>query len=457
MTDSTTLWHGTAPSDALMMRYTVGDDRETDARLLRWDVIGSLGHVEALARGRVISSRERGGMRRALRAALVAVDSGALTIGPRHEDGHSAIEFWLTDRFGGIGERVHTGRSRNDQVATALRLFLKDQVLGLHVMMTELARVLLLFARTHRTAIWPGYTHQRAAMPTSGGIWAAGLAEGILDAADAVAGFWPALDRSPLGSAAGYGVPLPLAREAAARALGFAGIDQVVTTTQGSRGVLEAQVLFWCTVAAHQCARLSSDVALFSADEFGWFRLGAAWSTGSSIMPQKRNPDLFELTRARAAALEGDLATVMAVKGRLPTGYHRDFQLLKAPVMRGIERTGEMLGVLAAALPHLEVDRDRGRAAVSGDLLATDEVMRRVRSGEAFRRAYRGVAAQVARGEPIPTVGADALLHSRSSTGSMGRVPLVALAARMRAARRWQHAERSRFDRAITRLTARST
>ena len=449
-----TLWAPGAKPDPRMMAYTVGDDRDVDARLLRWDVIGSLGHVEALARGRVITPRERGRLRRALLAALKAVDAGKLTIGAEHEDVHSAVEFWLTRNFGDAGERIHAGRSRNDQVVTDIRLSLKRDVLTLHGLVTDLATTLLEFAREHKRTVWPGYTHQRIAMPSSGGMWAAAYAEGLLDAADGVMGFWPRLDRSPLGSAAGYGVPLPLAREAAAKALGFAGIDQVVTTTQNARGQIEAQVLFWCAGAAHECAKLSTDVILFSSDEFGWLMLPPEWSTGSSIMPQKRNPDLFELTRARAAALEGDLATVMALRGKLAGGYHRDFQLLKAPLWRGIDRTREMLSMLNAALPHLGVDAARGFAALRNEIFATDEVMQRVRAGTPFRIAYRDVAAAVKRGDAMPIPSAATLAAARTSTGAMGNLPLGALAQRLRRASRWRVSEQQRFDRGIARLTA---
>ena len=449
-----TLWSARPESDPRMLAYTVGDDRDVDVRLLRWDVIGSLGHVEALARGRIISPRQRAAMRRALLAALRAVDAGELVIGVAHEDVHSAVEFWLTHHFGDSGERIHTGRSRNDQVAVDLRLYLKQTVLELHALMTDFAATMLTFARKHRRVVWPGYTHQRIAMPSSAGLWAAAYAEGLLDAADSVLGLWFRLDRSPLGSAAGYGVPLPLAREAAARALGFDGIDQVVTTTQNGRGQLEAQVLFWCTGAAHECAKLSTDVILFSADEFGWLSLPTAWSTGSSLMPQKRDPDLFELTRARAAALEGDLATVMALKAKLAGGYHRDFQLLKAPLWRGIDRTREMLTVLGAAIPHLGVDAARGMAALRPEVFATDEVMRRVRSGAAFRRAYRDVADEFKRGEPIPTIRGKDVAATRISTGGLGNLPLSALAGRLRTSERWRHSKQRRFGAAIARLLA---
>src|SRR5690606_27666469 len=238
-----------------------------DARLLRWDILGSLGHAAGLRRARLISEAEYRRMQRGLRAALRAARAGELVIAPEHEDVHSAVELWLTDRHGAIGERLHTGRSRNDQIAADLRLYLKHEVLELHALALELAQALLAFARRHAGDLWPGYTHQRRGMPSSAGAWAAGYAEGVLDTAEAVAGLWPRLDRSPLGSAAGYGVPLPLDREATARALGFSGLDHAVTSVQGSRGKLEAAVLFWCVQFGHDVGRLAADVILYSAEE----------------------------------------------------------------------------------------------------------------------------------------------------------------------------------------------
>ncbi|HET9132980.1 MAG TPA: argininosuccinate lyase [Gemmatimonadales bacterium] len=456
MTRPDTLWSPGADPDAQMLAYTVGDDREVDARLLRWDVLGSLGHIEALRGGGIISTSEHGGLRLALRAALQAVESGALVIEPTHEDVHSAVESWLTRQFGDAGERLHAGRSRNDQVATDLRLYLKDAVLQLHAGMMALAQELLAFAQSHQRVVWPGYTHQRIAMPSSAGLWAAGYAELLLDTAEAVQGIWPRIDRSPLGTAAGYGVPLPLDRERAARALGFAGIDQMVTSVQAARGQIEAATLFWCAEAAHACAKLSSDVILYTSDEFGWLILPEALSTGSSIMPQKRNPDLFELTRARAAALEGDLAAVMAIKRGLPGGYHRDFQLLKAPLFRGMDRTREMLAMLSTAIPQLGVNSVKAGGALLPEVFATDEAMRRVREGEPFRRAYRDVAAAVKRGDDIPVLTAAEVAAARTSTGGLGNLGLPTLRARLRDLTRWNVREWRRHDTAMARLAGTS-
>lgn len=450
-----TLWQPKARPDAAMLAYSIGDDPHWDARLLQWDVLGSLGHIEGLRFAKLISGSEHARLRSGLRAALRAVESGALGIGAGQEDAHSAVEAWLTRRDRGAGERLHTGRSRNDQVAVDLRLMLKDRLLGLHDGALDVAEALLGFGRAHQRVLMPGYTHQRRAMPSSVALWAGALAEGLLDTVEELPTLWQRVDRSPLGSAAGYGVPLPLPRERIARALGFGGLDRNVASVQNGRGKLEAAVLFWCSQAGHELARLSTDVILYSAEEFGYFMLPVEFTTGSSIMPHKRNPDLFELTRARAAAVEGDLAAVMALKAKLGSGYHRDFQLLKEPLFRGLDRTGEMVTVLPRVMGALEVDRERCSAALEGGALATDEVMRRVEAGEPFRQAYRDVADELSAGVVHPAPSAQDIIRRRRSTGGVGDPGLREAAVRARAARRWSRAERQRFDRAMARLAGR--
>jgi argininosuccinate lyase len=450
-----TLWSQAGTPDALMMAYTVGDDRTWDTRLLRWDVLGSLGHIEGLRASGLLSSRDHASLRRGLRQTLAAVQSGRLVIGPEHEDAHSAVEDWLTRRLGSAGARVHTGRSRNDQITVDLRLYLKDALLQLQGQVLALSDGLLAFAARYPRVLWPGYTHQRRAMPSSAALWAAGLAEGLLTSAEALPSLWARVDRSPLGSAAGYGVPLPLNREATMRALGFSALDQVVTVVQNSRGKLEAAALAWCADLGHDLSRLASDVILLSAEEFGFLVLPPDLATGSSIMPHKRNPDLFELTRARAAAVEGDLAAMLFLKGKLTGGYHRDFQLLKEPLFRGLDRTGEMLAMMAHALPRLGVDETKGRAALRGEALATDEVMRRVEGGVPFRQAYRAVAEELKQGVIFPTPTVADLVRRRRSTGNLGNIGLAALRGRVRAGRQWHRKERTRFDRAMGRLGGR--
>ncbi|HEU5357664.1 MAG TPA: lyase family protein [Gemmatimonadales bacterium] len=447
-----TLWSPSGGIDALMFAYTVGDDREWDSALLAWDIYGSLGHLEGMRDAGLVSRRDYAALRRGLRSALVAARRGRLAIGAEHEDAHSAVEAWLTRRLGEAGERIHTGRSRNDQVATDLRLFLKDRLLAIHRSGQAAAEALIRFAGRHRTALWPGYTHTRRAMPSSAALWAAAHAEGIVDTLEGLPALWRRVDRCPLGSAAGYGAPLPIRREVAARALGFRAVEPNVAAVQNGRGKLEAAALFWCTQLGHDLAKLSADVILYTGEEFGLLRLPASLATGSSIMPHKRNPDLFELTRARAAALEGDLFATMAIGGRLPSGYHRDFQLLKEPLIRGLRRTEEMLVMTAHAAGGLEVDRARGAALLEGGALATDEVMRRVESGTPFRRAYREVAATLKHGESFPAPAPREIVARRRATGGVGNVGLQALRTRIGAAARWARAEERRFRGALTRL-----
>ena len=450
-----TLWSPSDDPDRLMLDYTVGEDRHWDMRLLPWDVYGSLGHAEGLRASRLLTPTAYARLRAGLRRALRAVENGTLVVDLVHEDAHSAVEDWLTRRHGLSGEQLHTGRSRNDQVACDIRLYLKNQLLELHEATEDLAEIFLAFAARHRDQLWPGYTHTRKAMPSSVGLWAAAYAEALLDTLESLPALWARVDRSPLGSAAGYGVPLPLNREATARALGFGAVEHNVATVQLGRGKLEAAVLAWCGEIGHDLARLSADVILFSAEEYGYLVLPARLATGSSIMPHKRNPDLFELTRARAAAVQGDHVALLQVASRLTGGYHRDFQLLKEPLFRGVQRTREMLTMLAVAVPSLGVDGARCAAALDGGALATDEVMRRVEAGVPFRRAYREVASELKAGARFAAPTRRQLLARRRSTGGLGNLGLSSARRRLRARRNWCARERRRFERALYRLAGR--
>lgn len=225
-----------------------------------------------------------------------------------------------------------------------------------------------------------------------------------------------------------------------------------MAAVQGGRGKLEAAALFWCTQLGHDLARLSQDVILFAAEEFGFLELPPELATGSSIMPQKRNPDLFELTRGRAAAVEGDLVSVLQIKAKLAGGYHRDYQLLKEPLMRGAERTRAMLEAVAHAVPRLGVDRARCAAALQGGVLATDEVMRRVEAGRPFRTAYRDVAAAIKTGEMFPSPTPAEIAARRTSTGNLGNLGLDRARGRIRRASSWGRRESRRFDQAMRRL-----
>ncbi len=455
MRPPSTLWSSSTPEQQLF-EYTTGEDRIWDTRLMSWDVLGSLGHIEGLRAARLITAAEYADMRRGLREVFDATSRGRLKLDHRHEDVHTAVEYWLTSRVPGTGERLHTGRSRNDQVACDLRLFLKDELLKGNAAALGLADALVDFAQRHRNVLWPGYTHGRRAMPSSVGLWAGALAEGVIDTVESLPALWARVDRSPLGSAAGYGVPLPLQRTVVAKALGFSGLDVNVASVQGGRGKLEAAVLFWCTQLGHDVARLSQDVILFSGEEYGYLTLPADLATGSSIMPHKQNPDLFELTRGRASAVEGDLLSVLQIKAKLSGGYHRDFQLLKEPLIRGLDRTWSMLEAVTHALPKLEVDPKRCQAALAGGALATDEVMRRVEAGRPFRTAYREVATALKEGESFASPAPARIISRRSSTGGLGNLGLPELKKRIRHARAWNARERKHFAGAMGKLIGRA-
>ncbi len=430
-----TLWGSGAGLERRLLDLTVADDRAWDARLLRWDVLGSLGHVEGLRASGLLGVREHARLRQGLRQALAAVERGRLRLRP------------------GAGGRAHRRRGVAHPPASrdwasgctpAARATIRSPAISGSISRTGCSRS----TRprwTWRARCSPSPRSTGACSgrdtPISGGrcrprsgSGPARTPKGCSTPSSRCARLWARVDRSPLGSAAGYGVPLPLRREVAAKALGFAGLDRNVATVQGGRGKLEAAALFWCTQLGHELARLSQDVILYSAEEFGYLMLPAELATGSSIMPHKRNPDLFELTRGRAAALEGDLFAVLQMKAKLSGGYHRDFQLLKEPLMRGLDRTEVMLAALVEAVPRLGVDRARCAAALAGGALATDEVMRRVEEGAAFRRAYREVAAALRRGEAFDAPPASVLVARRTSTGGLGDLGLDEARGRARRA-----------------------
>ncbi len=452
---SGTLWREDHSLDAQLDAFTVGEDRAWDRRLITWDILGSLGHIESLHSSGLLTDREHARLRAALRRALRDAARGLLTVSDEDEDVHSAIEKRLIGELGDLGEKLHTGRSRNDQVLCDLRLWLKDRLLDLGLATLELASELLRFARRHRLVVLPGFTHQRRAMPSTIGLWSAGHAEALVDDLTTLRAAFDLLDRSPLGSAAGYGVPLDLDRTAAARALGFQGIQRGVTAVQASRAKIDVLVLTSLWAIAHDLGKFASDVIVFSADEHGYLALPAHLATGSSIMPHKRNPDVFELMRARASLVSGFVMQSMSIGGSLTSGYHRDLQLLKGPLFRGVDTVDEMIAMTRRALEGLEVDRDRCEQAIGGDLLATDEVFRRVRNGAPFRSAYRDVAEEVRSGHLPDAIPVSEIVRSRAHEGGAGRLDLSGTRREIEAHRRELRRRRNHFDRALARLAAR--
>ncbi|MCB1598628.1 MAG: argininosuccinate lyase, partial [Xanthomonadales bacterium] len=325
-TASTPLWAKGLPLDAAVHRFTVGEDPQLDLALLPFDVQGSAAHARMLGEAGLLSSADASALVAALAELKPVTERRELMISDDQEDGHTALEHALIERVGEAGKRIHLGRSRNDQVLLALRLLLRSRLLGLVAQVHALANALLDFARSHEAVPVPGYTHLRRAMPSSIGQWAIGYVEGLVEEMQAADGLWRRLDRCPLGAAAGFGVPLPLRRERVAELLGFARVQRSPVDVMNSRGRHEQALLDWLVSVAGTLEKLCWDLLLYSTEEFGFVRLPDAFTTGSSIMPQKRNPDVLELARGRCRELRGIAEWHRQIVTGVPGSYHRDFQ-----------------------------------------------------------------------------------------------------------------------------------
>jgi argininosuccinate lyase len=393
----TRLWDKGAPLDQRVLHYTAGEDHALDERLVRYDVRASIAHAQMLHAQALLAAADLEQIRDGLNALAEEHARGLWHIELDDEDGQTALERRLTARIGAAGGRIHLGRSRNDQVLAALRLYLRDVIdarrLQIRTVIDALERLAL---REAQTAL-PGYTHMQQAMPSSVVLWAGAFAAELADDAEGLLGVQRRVSKNPLGSAAGYGTPgLPLDREATTRALNFEHTQQPVTAVQLSRGKAESQLLFELALLMQDLGRMASDLLLFYTQEFAFVELADAFTTGSSIMPQKRNPDVFELVRARGATALACLTEALAICAKLPSGYQRDLQLLKFPLFRGIDHSGATLEIMAAALDGLRFRPDRIRLDPS--VHAAEEANRLVvQEGIPFREAYQRVAARYRR------------------------------------------------------------
>jgi argininosuccinate lyase len=388
----TRLWDKGDPLDAAILRLTVGRDPELDLLLVPWDCEASLAHATMLETIGVLSAAELEEIRHELRDIAGDALSGELVIDLADEDGHTAIENRLTARLGEAGRKIHTGRSRNDQVIAALRLWGRRAALEQIESVAKVTGRLLDLADQHRDTTIPGYTHTRQAMPTTLGHLFAAWAENLLDDIPWLELAFRHLDRSPLGSASGFGIGLPLDREMVSDLLSFDRLQVNTLAVQNDRGKSEYLALSAAAATATDLGRLASDLIWYSSDELGYLGLSSNVTTGSSIMPQKRNPDVLELLRARAARLRSQQGEVGAIYGTLPAGYHRDLQLTKEPFLEGMTSLVDMATALAPVLDGLTVDVERCRRAVLPATGATDALYRRLDGGEAFRDAYRSQA-----------------------------------------------------------------
>ena len=391
----TRLWDKGAPLDERVLEYTAGEDYALDERLVPYDVRASIAHAEMLAAQQLLSAADLQAIRAGLEAIGDEHSQGLWHIELSDEDGQTALEKRLTARIGEAGGRVHLGRSRNDQVLTAIRLYLRDAVDALADGARRVADALDRLAARESSTTLPGYTHMQQAMPSSVALWAGGFAAELRDDAEGLLAVQRRVSKNPLGSAAGYGTPgLPLDRTATRDSLEFAVTHEPVTAVQLSRGKAEAQVLFETALLMQDLGRFSADVLLFYTQEFAFVALPDEFTTGSSIMPQKRNPDVFELIRGRSATAQACLTEALGICAKLPSGYQRDLQLLKVPLFRGIDVAARTLDILPPAIDAMRFRPEN--INLDPAIHAAEEANAMVvREGIPFREAYRRVGASL--------------------------------------------------------------
>lgn len=412
--------------DDRIQRFLAGEDVVLDREFFLCDIDASRAHAEGLLRIGILGAEELAGIRRELAQLAEDFASGDFVLDETYEDGHSAIEARLTERLGDAGRRIHTGRSRNDQVLVATRLWLKQQLARLQALCVECAQVALARAEAEAAVPIPGYTHLQRAVVSSLGMWWAAWAEGFIDDAQRARDTQTWVDANPLGSAAGYGVNLPLDRDHTTEALGFARMQVSAGYAQLSRGKFELAAVDALASALLDLRRLAWDLSLFTSAEYAFVALPAQYTTGSSIMPNKRNPDVVELMRASYASVAAARTEIEQLLS-LPSGYHRDLQFSKGAIVHAFGRGLGALELLPDLLRNLEWKPEAMRAALEPSMYATDLAVDLARSGLPFRDAYRQAAdpARWAEGDP------DASLAARVSPGAAGDLRLETLRRRL--------------------------
>jgi argininosuccinate lyase len=388
------LWKKDQDVDPWVIRFTVGEDYRWDQILLPYDIKATVAHVHGLRDIEIVTAEETESVERALDKLLDDYRAGLVVVNQEDEDCHTVIENYLTETLGDVGKKVHTGRSRNDQVLAALRLYLRDELGQIAEATGVLCTNLVEQGSEKDDWVLPGYTHTRQAMPSSVGAWALGFAELLVHDVEGLIHSRNRINVSPLGSAAGYGVPfLQMPRETVARELGFEGVQQHVTSAQLSRGKFELEIVHALVQLSLTLNRLAADLILYSSAEFGFVTLAQKHTTGSSIMPQKQNPDVLELIRASYHRILAEMSLLSSLAAGLTSGYHRDLQLAKEAVMRAVSVSADCVTAMSSMLAEITFDRDRMESAMRADTLATHEALKMTLSGTAFRDAYRSTAA----------------------------------------------------------------
>ena len=396
------LWQKKTSIDQKIDAFTVGNDRQMDLILAAYDCQASIAHAEMLAQVGLLTAAEAQLLVVELQHIQKEAEAGKFTIEAEFEDMHSKIEYLLVEKLGDLGKKIHTARSRNDQVLVALQLYLKDALEGIEKQSLGLFDLLLELAATHEKKLMPGYTHMQVAMPSSFGLWFSAYAESLIDDHLLLHAAHKIVDQNPLGSAAGFGSSFAIDREKTTEALGFSTLKYNVVAAQMGRGKVERSVATALAALAATLGKMAMDICLYMGQDYGFIRFPDALTTGSSIMPHKKNPDVFELIRGKCNLLQTLPQTMSQLTTNLPSGYHRDLQLSKEPILNAVEDLKSCLDVFQYALAQIEVSSDL-LAPEKYDTLFTVETLNEwVKEGMPFRTAYQKMGAQVAEGTYQP-------------------------------------------------------
>ena len=392
------IWDKGFDANKRVEAFTVGNDRELDLRLAKHDIIGSMAHIRMLTSIGLLDADEERVLRNELQRLLTEVDNGSFHLDEDAEDIHSQVEAILTERLGEMGKKIHSGRSRNDQVLLDIKLYLKEEILQIKEELLLLFGLLQSLREQHKEVLLPGYTHLQIAMPSSFGLWFGAYAETLVDDMQSLAAAWRVADQNPLGSAAGYGSSFPLDREMTTRELGFSTMAYNVVAAQMGRGKSERILAQAMANIASTLNRLAADNCLFLSGNFGFISYPSELTTGSSIMPHKKNPDVWELIRGHSNRLQSLPNEITLMTTNMPHGYHRDYQLLKEVLFPAIETMHSLLQMSHFMLQQIEVNREILNDSKYDYLFTVEEVNKRVLKGVPFREAYQQVGREVEEG-----------------------------------------------------------
>jgi len=383
-------------------KFTVGRDREMDLYLAKYDVLGSMAHITMLQSIDLLTKEELDMLLKELRNIYDQVERGEFVIEEGVEDVHSQVELMLTRKLGDVGKKIHSGRSRNDQVLVDLKLFIREQIKEIAGLVQNLFDELMQQSERYKNVLMPGYTHLQVAMPSSFGLWFGAYAEGLVDDMQYLQAAWKITNRNPLGSAAGYGSSFPLNRQMTTDLLGFDSMDYNVVYAQMGRGKTERNVAFSMASIAGTLAKLAFDACMFNSQNFSFVKLPADCTTGSSIMPHKKNPDVFELTRAKCNKLQSLPVTVTMIMNNLPVGYFRDLQIIKEAFLPAFDELKDCLQMVAYIINKMEVKEHILDNPIYDPMFSVEEVNRLAREGMPFRDAYKKVGLDIEAGNFTP-------------------------------------------------------